>query len=401
MNRIIYLFGILFGVPAIALAILPGAVLTVIRRRLGRAPRLVWVGVPVNSHADVSRAMRAVGYETRSIATERYAQSDGSRYDHWIPLRRRLPKGLNALAEQVRAYGFSVHALLTADILHGFFDGGFLRRTALREHEYWLWKLAGKRLVLMPYGRDSFVYSDMPPDELKTITLKATYPQTPAEDAAVRRRLARFSTLADVVVGAVGHTVCLPRVDVWTVLWYPGNLALEPVWPSTRGPIRIAHASNHRGVKGTDELIAAIERLRARGHDIRLDVIEGVPNHQVLERFARVDIVVDQLYEGYALAAVEAMSLGKVVISALESPAAHGPFRERSYLGDCPIVSATTATIEGVLAGLIARRSAWPELGQRTHKYARTWHSPDASVRLFEGIYDRIWFANPPARPRS
>jgi glycosyltransferase involved in cell wall biosynthesis len=391
-HQAVMIAGFVLGLPMIVLTLLPAAMVTTFRRRNGKSPRLVWVGVPVNSHADVSCVMRTKGYTSTSVATEAYPTSDRQRYDHWIPLAHRLPRGLNAIVEQARAYALFAHALLTADILHGFFDGGFLRRTALREHEYRIWKLSGKRLILMPYGRDSFVYSDMPQDQLKTIMLKKTYPQSSDEDDAIRRRLARFTGLADVVIGCVGHTVCLPRVDVWAVLWYPGNTALEPHWPRTEGTIKVAHASNHRLVKGTEELIAAVERLRVSGLDIQLDVIERVPNAEAIERFARADIVVDQLYEGYALAAVEAMTLGKVVISALENEATYTPFRQHSYLDRCPIVSADTSTIEQVLRTLVERRAGWPQIGRQTRAYVEAFHSPEASARLFTAIYETIWF---------
>ena len=102
--------------------------------------------------------------------------------------------------------------------------------------------------------------------------------------------------------------------------------------------MRIVHSANHRGAKGTDFLVAAVEQLRAEGHDLELDLIERVPNSEAVARVAAADMYVDQLLFGYAMAALEAMALGKVVISGIEDTPDYQLFRRYSYLDECPIV---------------------------------------------------------------
>jgi glycosyltransferase involved in cell wall biosynthesis len=103
---------------------------------------------------------------------------------------------------------------------------------------------------------------------------------------------------------------------------------------------------------------------------------------------------VDQLVFAYALAALEGMALGKVVVSALEDTPAYQVFRRYSYLGECPIVPATVDTIECVLRDLIARRNEWPAIGRQSRAYVERRHSPAACRELFEAIYSRIWHGN-------
>ena len=56
-----------------------------------------------------------------------------------------------------RNYRVFAWALANFDVFHCFFDGGFLRRTPLRFREAQLLHLAGKRLIVMPYGSDNAV----------------------------------------------------------------------------------------------------------------------------------------------------------------------------------------------------------------------------------------------------
>ena len=168
--------------------------------------------------------------------------------------------------------------------------------------------------------------------------------------------------------------------------------ALGPRWPANEGPIRIAHAANHRGVKGTEFLVAAVEALRSRGHRIELTLIEGQPNDRALRQMADCDIYFDQIYFGYGLAALEAMALGKVVISGLENDAQARLFRRYSYLDECPIVSADPETLEERLSELIDRRMEWPMIGRRCRAYVERRHSFAAVADLYQAVYRRIWW---------
>src|SRR5256885_9029967 len=59
--------------------------------------------------------------------------------------------------------------------------------------------------------------------------------------------------------------------------------------------LRIAHAPSKRAVKGTADVLAAVDSLRARGAPVELDLIEGVPNREARLRYAAADVVIDQL----------------------------------------------------------------------------------------------------------
>ena len=86
-------------------------------------------------------------------------------------------------------------------------------------------------------------------------------------------------------------------------------------------PLLIAHAPNHTHFKGSLYLERILEKLKTQGHEIAYVRIQGVPNEEVRSLFAKCDIVADQFIGGaYGYTALEAMALGKPVLSFVRSP---------------------------------------------------------------------------------
>lgn len=362
-----------------------------------KKPRLLWGASPIKSLAYMAEALKKAGYISQSVVLEHSTIYRREDFDHILmPFQ---PKGRLAvllawLLTNFRAYLFFTTALWRFDIFHFYFDGGILRRSLLARFELTLLRLAGKRIVLMPYGSDAFVY-DLIPDPIWRHALLTHYPMHADAAATIQKRIRRMSAKADVVVGCLVHFINLPRWDILPLTCYPINTEQMPViLPQTSGPIRIAHAPNHRGIKGTEYLLAAIERLQKEGYEIQLDIIEKLPNTEALQRISQTDIFVDQLVFGYALAALEGFAMGKIVITAIEDTSMYEVFRRYSYLKECPAVAANTMTIYNVLKDLIARRKQWPALGKASRKFAEQRHSYQAAAEMFTAIYKKIWWGD-------
>lgn len=190
--------------------------------------------------------------------------------------------------------------------------------------------------------------------------------------------------------------------------WRP-DLEIPPRYrlpPLARGGVRLYHAVGHitqrtrsdgANVKSTHVYQPLIERLRAEGLEIELLSPTGLPNREV--RFLQVqsDIVLDMLTFGwFGATAREAMMLGKPVVCFIR-PEWLESLREEipEYADELPVVSATPATIEGVLRELIADPQRRGDIGRRSRAFAVKWHSDEAAGRRFDAIYTALLAGEP------
>jgi len=80
--------------------------------------------------------------------------------------------------------------------------------------------------------------------------------------------------------------------------------------PAREVPV-IVHAPSAKDWKGTNVILAALERLRSEGVAFDLRLLHGVPNEQVITELQDADVAIDQLYLFiYGKFGVEAMASG-------------------------------------------------------------------------------------------
>jgi glycosyltransferase involved in cell wall biosynthesis len=158
----------------------------------------------------------------------------------------------------------------------------------------------------------------------------------------------------------------------------------EPRPPSDAPRPLVVHAPSNRAKKGTQHVIDACARL-----PVELDLVEGLPHDEARERYARADIVVDQLNAGWhGVFALEAMALGKPVVAHLKPDVV-----ERSadaYGVRVPIVPATADTLVEALTPLVENPGFRRELGVAGRAYVERVHDIDyVADRLLE-IYAEL-----------
>ena len=137
-----------------------------------------------------------------------------------------------------------------------------------------------------------------------------------------------------------------------------------------------------------------MEKLKAQGHAIDYVRIQGVPNEEVLALFAKCDIVADQFIGGaYGYTALEAMALGKPVLSFVRSPdLVEAPT-------ECPIINTTPDDLEDVLLWMLRNREKLPLIGEQGRRYIQRWHTVSAVAARFGELYQET--ADFPPRVRS
>ncbi len=155
-----------------------------------------------------------------------------------------------------------------------------------------------------------------------------------------------------------------------------------------RGPVRIVHAPTWREVKGTDAILAAVDALKAEGHDVEFVLIEKIPHDKVRAIYASADILIDQVHVGwYGGLAVELMALGKPVVAYIRRDDLQ--FIPRAMAEELPVVSADPATLRDVLRPLVSDARQRQELGLRSRRFVENWHHPRYVAGLTTAAYRR------------
>ena len=190
-------------------------------------------------------------------------------------------------------------------------------------------------------------------------------------------------------------TMCLDPA-VWQV-----NLPIPPEHRIEKEPgeVLIYHGmanyelrtdESGRNIKGTPAIMAAVERLKAEGHAVRLLFCTGKRNIDVRYVQAQADIIVDQLNSGcYGAQAREGMMLGKPVICYIQQD--NGlPGYPVSWKTESPLISATEESIYPTLKELLQNIEQLPHIGAKSRAYALKWHSADACAERYEKIIDAM-----------
>ncbi|HZP73090.1 MAG TPA: glycosyltransferase family 4 protein [Gaiellaceae bacterium] len=181
------------------------------------------------------------------------------------------------------------------------------------------------------------------------------------------------------IVGSYDATRWVPGAHV-----VPPGLDLreyEPAPPSDAPRPLVVHAPSNRKKKGTAFVIAACEQL-----PVELDIVEGVPHDEARARYARADIVVDQLNAGWhGVFALESMALGKPVVTYLKPDVVEQS--AEGYGVRIPIVPATKDTLAEALRPLVERPDLRREIGAASRAYVEQVHDIDRVTDRLLAVY--------------
>jgi hypothetical protein len=154
----------------------------------------------------------------------------------------------------------------------------------------------------------------------------------------------------------------------------------ERDWPRRR--FRVAHSPTRRRLKGTDEFLAACERLTARGVPIQPVLIENQTHARALRLKATADACFDAFPLGIQGSGLEAAAMGQPVIAGDADVAA----LYRAEVGYVPYTFAGDgAALEQALERLAMDREFYDSERRRVHAYCRQYHdSPAVAARYCE-----------------
>ena len=337
-----------------------------------------------------SIAMRGDGYDSLTLVSNCYEIYDHSDFDLYYS--DIVPKYLQISEKMVlNVFGpiFSfMYAVKNAKILNFSFLGGFLGGTPLWFLESFLYRTAGIKAVVSAFGGDYYMYSKVLDLSLRH-GLLMSYPEMAKKEPAIQQKINYWTRDADVVLNGfqmdgMGRWDCLP---VNMICLDDSKIYLDREYQTDNdSEVMVVHAPNHRGYKGTEFIIEAVEALQAEGYRIKFVLIEKMKNTEVLEVLKQADILVEQIINGYALNAMEGMASGAAVLSNLSNDY-HLALRRYSYLDECPILSTTPETIRENLVLLIENPDLRSELGRLGVQYVEKYHSERTSRYMYGKIF--------------
>jgi glycosyltransferase involved in cell wall biosynthesis len=199
--------------------------------------------------------------------------------------------------------------------------------------------------------------------------------KTPAELAYGKRADAEIVGSYDAERWVPGAHVVPPGLDL---------RAFAPRPPSDSAQPLVVHAPSNREKKGTRYVIEACEQL-----PVELEIVEGLPHDEARERYARADIVVDQLNAGWhGVFALESMALGKPVVAHLKEDVVE---RSAEAFGRrVPIVPATKDTLVEALRPLVEDPAHRRAVGAESRAYVEAVHDIDVVAARLVDIYRSV-----------
>ena len=158
------------------------------------------------------------------------------------------------------------------------FDGFFLQETPIDFLQVFYLKLA-RKIIVLPYGGDAYVTRNINSSSTAH-ALIYSYPLTSRYQTSILRKVNYWTKYADAIIAGFLFADGIGRWD--TLIPSPLSLDLKHWKKSNKkqvsngknSEIVIAHVPNHRGFKGTEFIIKAIEKLKEKGYKIKFLLIE-------------------------------------------------------------------------------------------------------------------------------
>ena len=346
--------------------------------------------LPTNVASQISvtvRALRQIGVEARGLVYGENPYGDPAGLEHFQPLsRRRHP--FRSVIRTARWWRIMSAAMRWADVIHWHFNNSTLPLHGDLRYAARL----GKARVVEFWGSDI---------RIPRITARDNpyASQMYAGDADAGRGRERRSLRTQRRFVRYGFNCILPGEELrphlveglFPSLWMTRSRILldeyEPCYPQpdTPRPL-VVHSASSTARKGTDAVLAAVERLKATftgGFDFEL--IHGVSHKRSLELVLRCDLFIDQFTAGaYGLAAVEAMALGKPVVGHIM------PGLRKELPPDLPIIDAMQENLAEVLGPLIADGRRRARLGREGRAFVQQHHDAVDIARKLAGHYEEL-----------
>lgn len=364
-----------------------------------KKPRIIFGSTPIINNKYWSRSLAESGYNSVSLSHGLPVINKKEDFDLYLDELFPIIGDITSYKILLRQLKLITYVVKNYDIVVSSFRFTLLEGTRFWEKEAYILKYFGKKTIVIPYGSDYYMYSKLIDNSLKHNLFVNVYQEIFNEEY-IDKRVKYWKNQADFMVIAIMLDGA-PRWDalpvnmlcIDTQEWSP-NINRSHINDGVNGVVKIAHSPNHRGFKGTEYILDAVNQLQNEGLKVELILIEGKQNTEVKRILhEEADILIEQIiFTGYALSGIEGMASGLPVMSNLESDFITEVFRRYSYLNECPIVSTSPENIVENLRFLVKNPEIRREIGIASRGFAEKYHSYNSSQYLFDKIIDKIWY---------
>lgn len=177
-------------------------------------------------------------------------------------------------------------------------------------------------------------------------------------------------------------------LDYPEATWLPNVVDVDS-WAVDSAPLsssvpRVLHAPTNPIIKGSMLIDPVLTDLAAQGV-IEVDRVTRIPPHEMPQRIAAADVVVEQVRLGiYSTTAIEAMASGRVVVGHVSEQVRDHVHRVTGR--SVPIVEATPVTLEDVLRDIAMNPEPYRRRAAEGTAFARSVHDGSFSARVLEGF---------------
>lgn len=337
--------------------------------------------VPLINNVYFKKALELKGYSVETYVNDLYF------------ITKEFDKLYDKKHKKLFAYMPTIFFLWTAfryKIVYLYFDGGVLAcLLGYRKIEALMYKCAGTKIVVMPYGSDCQLF-DRTRNKLTAHMLCQDYPNFFRRNYKLTwQNVYVWSRYADIVIGTMDS---IDYMYYWNRIrqchFAIDTDKIKPVYNKPTQKMRILHAPNHKGIKGTSSIEKAVADLIEEGYDIEYIFKQGIENDEFIKVIQSADIVIDQLILGWhGMFALEAMAAGKPTICYMRDDLIN--LYEGAGcidINEIPLISAHVTNIKSKLRELLAKKEEWNEIGKRSRAYVEKYHSLDSVGDFFDEI---------------
>lgn len=361
-------------------------VVAIIARFIRKSSKIGLGPEPMINNVYHKRALKKYGYDVETFVISTY----------------RITSEFDVLADKkynnliIRTLYLLFHVFFSYKCIYIYFNGGplqfidsyipFLWRT-----EPHLYRLAGIKTVVMPYGADIQDFTRCP-NLLFRHCNALNYPTSRFRKKRIDSQIDLWTRYADHVISGCDWVDFMYHWDTLMIAHFSidPQIATEVQMPIKQAsdPLKIVHAPNHRHIKGTQFFIKAVKELCEEGFNIELIILEGLSNNEVKEAIYNADIVADQLIIGwYAMFALEGMMMRKPVLCYLRQDLID-LYRNTGLLqkDEIPLVNCNPMNVKETIRNLAKNPHLLQTIGEQSREYALKHHSLDSVGAVFDQI---------------